>query len=127
MPDPMFPRPINPTFISLSFLDIPTVEDVTSTPSFSLNRMPRLIPISEALQKRHNLVFLLIGQPKIADRRVHFLWDLRCGPARQLFSRGSMGTMGELIARIVEMDDCLQALQVAIVQRNPANDAGSIS
>src|SRR5881628_516665 len=92
-----------------------SLEDLTKAPSFSLNRMLRVIPVCEGLQKRHKLVFLLIGQPKITDRRVHVLWDLRCRPARHLFSRGAMKTMGELIARIVEVDDCLQALQVTIV------------
>src|SRR5512145_1992904 len=84
-------------------------------PSFSLPRLLRLITVSEGLQKRHDLVFLLIGQPEAPDRHVHVLWELRGGPARRLLSRSAMRATGEFIACVVEVDDFFQALKVSIV------------
>src|SRR6266542_2116270 len=75
----------------------------------------KLIPICEGLHKRYELVFLFIGQPQVADRRVHVLWNLRGGPARRLFSRSAMLTTGKFIAGVVEVDDFFQALKVAVV------------
>src|SRR6266446_1279036 len=69
----------------------------------------------KCLQKRNELVFLLIGQPEVTDRRVHVLGDLRRRPTRYLFSRSTLLTMGEFIAGVVEVDNLLQALKVAIV------------
>jgi hypothetical protein len=84
-------------------------------PSFSFARLLRLITVSEDLQKRHDLVFLLIGQPEIADRLVHALRELRRRPARHLLSRIAMLTSGKLVAGVVEVDDFFQALKVPIV------------
>src|SRR5262249_54782665 len=75
----------------------------------------RLIAVSEGLHKRHELVFLFIRQPQVADRLVHVLWDLRGGPALRLFSRSAMLTTGKFIAGVVEVNDFFQALKVAIV------------
>jgi hypothetical protein len=83
--------------------------------SFSLMRLWRHKPVSEGLQKRHQLILLLTGQPEITDRGVHVLPYFRCRPARHLFSRGALQTAAELVARVVEMDDFFQALEVAIV------------
>ena len=76
----------------------------------------RLIAVSECLHKRHELVFLFIGQPQVADRLVHVLWDLRGGPARRLFSRSAMLTAGKFIAGVVEVDYFFQALKVSVVR-----------
>ena len=42
-------------------------------PSFSPKRLLRLMPVCEGLQERYELIFLFIGQPEVADRRVHVL------------------------------------------------------
>src|SRR4029453_13343539 len=83
--------------------------------SFSLERLLRLITVSEGLQKRHDLVFLLIGQPEVPDRRIHILWELRGGPAHHLFSLRAIRASGKFIAGVVEADDFFQALKVTIV------------
>src|SRR5215813_15514007 len=84
--------------------------------SFSVTGLLGFVSVSEGLQKRHELVFLLIGQPQVANRLVHVLWDLRGGPARHLFSRSAMLTAGKFIAGVVEVDDFFQALKVTIVR-----------
>src|SRR5262249_1791929 len=64
---------------------------------------------------RHKLAFLLGGQPEVPNRLIHVLWNLRGGPAPDFLTSGVMRTTGKSVARVVEVDDLLQALKVAIV------------
>src|SRR5262249_50723303 len=75
----------------------------------------RLVSVRECLQEGYDLVFLFIGQPQISNRRVPVLRDLRIWPARHLLSSSAILTTREFVARVVEVDDFLQALEVAIV------------
>ena len=76
----------------------------------------RLISVRKGLQERDDLVFLLRGQTEVTDRLVHVLWNLRRRPTGYLFSRSTLLTMGKFIAGVVEVDNLLQALKVAIVR-----------
>ena len=73
------------------------------------------IPICKGLQKRHELVFLLGGQSQATDRFIYVLWYFWGGPTGRLLSRGALRTARKAIARVVEVDDFLQALEVAVV------------
>src|SRR5262249_50791251 len=73
----------------------------------------RLVSVRECLQERYDLVFLFVGQPQVANRRVPVLRDLRIWPARHLLSLRAILTTRKFVARVVEVDDFLQALEVA--------------
>src|SRR5258705_4431790 len=77
--------------------------------------------VRERLQERDDLVLLLIRQAEIAGRTVEVLRDLRPGPAVHFLGRSrrtvSGGDIERIeIARIVEVHELLQALDVPIVE-----------
>ena len=79
--------------------------------------------ICECSQKFNNLVFLLIGQAEIASRHVEVVWHFGLGPAIDSFDRSCRAMSGSDIERkllyvacIVEVDELLQALNVAVVK-----------
>src|SRR5207253_6140745 len=66
-------------------------------------------------------ILLLIRQGEITDRHVEVVWDLGHGPSVYFFSRSRRAVSRrdvewKHVARIVEMDELLQALGVAIVK-----------
>src|SRR5437667_899724 len=77
--------------------------------------------VRERLQERDDLVLLLIRQAEIAGRTVEVLRDLRPGPAVYFLGRSRRAVSGGdieriEIARIVEVHELLQALDVPIVE-----------
>src|SRR6266446_5393746 len=81
----------------------------------------RVKTVRKVLHDDHELVLLLIRQAKITDRHVDVVRDLGHRPAIYLFGRPCWtvsGSDGErkLVARVVEMDELLQALDVAVVK-----------
>src|SRR5213593_1016685 len=80
-----------------------------------LDKASMFIPICKRLQKRHELVFLLGGQSEATDRFIYILWYFWGGPTGRLLSRVALRTARKAIARVVEVDDFLQALKVAVV------------
>src|SRR5207245_1697594 len=77
--------------------------------------------VRERLQERDDLVLLLIRQAEIAGRTVEVLRDLRPGPAVHFLGRSRRAVSGGdvegiEIARIVEVHELLQALDVSIVE-----------
>ena len=77
--------------------------------------------IRQRLQEGHDLVFLLIDQTQVADRHVDVVRDFGHRPAIDFFglsfrtvSRGDLERVH--IARIVEMNELLETLDVAIVE-----------
>src|SRR5882762_2704628 len=77
--------------------------------------------VCKRLEEGNDLVLLRIGQPKHTDRHVLVVLDLRHRPAVYLFGfpcwavPGS-DVKGKDIARVVEVDELLQALDVAVVE-----------
>jgi hypothetical protein len=77
--------------------------------------------VREGLQEDHDQILLLIRQAEITDRHVDVVRDLGHGPAVHLFNRSRRAVSRrdvkrKHVARIVEMDELLQALGVAIVK-----------
>src|SRR5207244_9357958 len=77
--------------------------------------------VRERLQERDDLVLLLIRQAEIAGRTVEVLRNLRPGPAVHFLGRSRRAVSGGdvegiEIARIVEVHELLQALDVPIVE-----------
>ena len=77
--------------------------------------------IRECLQERNDLVLLRIRQAELANRHVDVVRDLGHGPAvhpfgfpRWAVSRGDVERVD--VARVVEVDELLQALDVAVVE-----------
>jgi hypothetical protein len=73
------------------------------------------------LQESRDQVLLVIRQAEITDRHVDVVRDLGHGPAVHLFRRSLRAVSGrdvlrKHVARVVEMDELLQALGVAIVK-----------
>src|SRR5258705_13613696 len=73
------------------------------------------ISVSQCLQKRDELILPFIGQPEVPNRCVHILHDFWRRPANHLFSRSALLAMRKFVARVIEVNDLLQALKVAIV------------
>jgi hypothetical protein len=77
--------------------------------------------VRERLHEGHNQILLVIRQVEIADRHVDIVRDLWHGPAVHFFCR-SLGAVSRRdvvrihVARIIEMDELLQALRVAVVK-----------
>src|SRR5713101_900348 len=81
----------------------------------------RVETVVQCLHDDHELVLLLIRQAEFTDRHVHIVLDLVYRPAIYLFGRPCRAVSGsdverKHVARIVEMDELLQALDVAIVE-----------
>src|SRR5258707_3336142 len=77
--------------------------------------------IRECLQEGHDLVLLLIRQAKITRGHVEIVLDLVHGPAVYFFGLSCRAVSGrdgelELVARIVEVDELFQALDVPVVK-----------
>src|SRR5258705_5062979 len=79
--------------------------------------------IRECHQKRNDLVLLLIRQAELAGRHVEIVPDLGHRPAVYFFDRSCRAVPGSdvecnalYVARIVEVDELLQALDVAVVK-----------
>src|SRR6266849_9471483 len=79
--------------------------------------------IRECLQKCHDLVLLLIRQSEIACRHVDVVRHLGHRPAVYFFGRSCRAMsgsdiefIGAHVARVVEVDELLQALDVAVVK-----------
>src|SRR5262249_19107469 len=75
----------------------------------------RPVAVRESFQKSHKLVFLLVGQFKFTDGRVHVSEKLRSRPTRSLFTGIALPAPAKCIAGVIEVDDFLKALKVAIV------------
>src|SRR3981081_446997 len=80
-------------------------------------------PISESLEEGNNLVLLFIGQAELAGRHVEVVLDLGLRPAGNLLdSSGGAVPRGHRkgdpfhVARVVEVDELFQALDVAVVK-----------
>src|SRR5437588_2465777 len=79
--------------------------------------------IRQRLQEDDELVLLVIRQAEITDRHVDVVRDLRHGPAVYFFGRSLRAVSGrdielELrdVACVVEVDELLQALDIAVVE-----------
>ncbi len=75
------------------------------------------------MQERDNLVFFLIGQAEITGGHIEIVPDLGPGPAVYFFDRSIRAVSGSNVernplnvARVVEVDELLQALDVAVVK-----------
>src|SRR5207245_2259809 len=78
-------------------------------------------PIGECFHECDDLILLGIRQSEVTDRHVLILRDLGCRPAVYFFNCSSRAVSGlDLhpihVARIVEVDELLQALDVTIVE-----------
>src|SRR5206468_12252524 len=78
--------------------------------------------IGECLQERDNRVFFLIGQAEITGGHIDIVRHLGHRPAVYFFGRSIRAMSGSnvvrkprFVARVVEVDELLQALDVAIV------------
>src|SRR5712691_10024627 len=76
--------------------------------------------VGQSLHESHDLVFLRICQTELADGHVLGAGHLRHRPAVDLLGRSGRTVADrhgerEHITRVVEVDDLLQALQVAVV------------
>src|SRR5882724_3848156 len=72
-------------------------------------------PVGERTEEGNDLVLFFLGQAEVADGLVQVCGDLGGRPTRDsLRTRGATGG-GKSIARVIEVDHFLQALQVAIV------------
>src|SRR6266550_5312686 len=79
--------------------------------------------IGERLQERDNLVFFFIGQAEITGGHIEIVPHLWPGPAVYFFDRSIRAVSGSnverkppFVARVVEVDELLQALDVAVVK-----------
>ncbi len=77
--------------------------------------------IRERLQEGHDLVLFLIRQTELAGGHVEVILDLIHGPAVYFFRRSCRAVprrdgVLELVARIVEVDELFQALDIAVVK-----------
>src|SRR5438132_1048831 len=77
--------------------------------------------IGERLQERDNLVFFCIGQTEITNCPVDIVRHLGPRPAVYFFDRSWRAVSGsnvepKHVARVVEVDELLQALDVAVVK-----------
>src|SRR6266480_5565691 len=79
--------------------------------------------IGERLQERDNLVFFFIGQTEITGGHIDIVRHLGPRPAVYFFDRSIRAMSGSnvvrkpwFVARVVEVDELLQALDVAIVK-----------
>src|ERR1700722_11530307 len=77
--------------------------------------------IRERLQEGNDLIFLRRRQAEVSDRHVEIVRDLGHRPAIYLFYRSRRAVSGsdrlrKYVARIVEMNQLLQALGVAVVK-----------
>ncbi len=74
------------------------------------------------MKEGDELVLLRIAQPKHAHRHVEIVFDLGLGPAGHLLNRPCWAVAGSDIegvdiARVVEMHQLFQALDVAVVEK----------
>lgn len=75
-----------------------------------------LITVGEGLHEGHQGVFFGIGELQVAQLGgVHGERQFGLGPAGHLFAGGAGRAGGENVAGVVEVDDLLQALEVAVV------------
>src|SRR5438132_6609264 len=77
--------------------------------------------IGERLQERDNLVFFLIGQAEHTGGHIDIVRHLGPRPAVYFFDRSFRAVSGSdvkriYVARVVEVDELLQALDIAIVK-----------
>src|SRR6266404_5642381 len=77
--------------------------------------------VCKCLEEGNDLVLLHIRQAKIARRHVEIVLDLGHRPAVYFFSRSCRAVSGsdregKFVARVVEMDELLQALDVAVMK-----------
>src|SRR4029077_11023598 len=79
--------------------------------------------IRECLQKCHDLILLLIGQAEVTGGHIDIVPDLGPRPAVYFFDRSIRTVSGSNVernplnvTRIVEVDELLQALDVAVVK-----------
>src|SRR6266404_5110506 len=84
-------------------------------------RVSRVETVRLELQSKHEQVFLRVRQAEVADRHVDVVRDLGHRPAVHLFHRSRRAVSRrdlepKHVPRIVEMDELLQALGVAIVK-----------
>jgi hypothetical protein len=77
--------------------------------------------VGERAEEGDNQVFFVIAETELPARHVHVVLDFGLGPAGHLFdgSRRAMSGLdgvSENIPRVIEMDEFLQALHIAIMK-----------
>src|SRR5215813_4554040 len=87
--------------------------------------------VCQRLQERNQVIFFCIGQAQIRDRHVLVVVLLGHRPARYLFHRPFRAVPGldierELVARVVEMHDLLQAQQIPVVHKRLYKHTGRV-
>ena len=86
-------------------------------------RVRRSVAVGESLEKRDDLILLLIRQTEHTGCHIDIRRDLGHGPAIHLFHRSCRalpGLDGEWVhvARVVEVDELFQALDVTVVEKH---------
>ena len=73
------------------------------------------IAVSKRPEEGNNVVLLLIRKAEIAAMRIQVLWSLGCRPARNLLGWIAGRAFRQRVSCIVEVNDLLEALEIAIV------------